>query len=265
MCQQLAKSYFMLFCNRLPFCRFLRKNVTESFVSICALPFSSDLAKLEKQSNKGEKAMESKAEVRGQAEQLGLVIDMLVAMIGAIRDAFIHQQSRLLDDLGKQQQNLVEEVAFAMALADEQMVGLPTMSRKPFIRYQSILLHLRIAAEAIQGLGEVARLQIREGIPFSDKAIDHTRLLLDGPEKILRTLAETVRSGDGERLQEIAGICRELGRSCLQFATDHESRLVEGLCLPKAAPLFLTLIDRVQTLIHHELETVKLLSSDIEV
>jgi len=204
--------------------------------------------------------MESEAEERGQTEQLGFVIDMLVAMIGTTGDAFIHQQSRQLDDLGKQQQNLVEEVAFAMALADQQMVGLPAISRKPFIRYQSVLLHLRMVAETIQGLAQVLRQQISEGIPFSDKAINHTRLILERQAKILNTFAEPVRSGDGKSLQEIARGCRALERACLQFATSHESRLVEGLCLPKAAPIFLALIDRAQTLIHHELESVKLLS-----
>jgi Na+/phosphate symporter len=204
--------------------------------------------------------MESETEVRGQAEQLGIVIDMLVAMLGTIGDAFIRQQSRHLDDPGKEQQNLVEEIAFAMTLADEQMVGLPAMSRKPFIRYQSILVHLRLVAETIQNLAEVLRQQVSDGIPFSDKAIDHARHILERQKKLLGTLAEIVRTGDGERLQEIARGCRELGRSCLQFATSHESRLVEGLCLPKAAPLFLTIIDRAQTLIYHELETVKLLS-----
>lgn len=196
----------------------------------------------------------------GQAEQLGTVIDMLVTMTGTIRDAFVRQQSRPLDDIESRLHDLVEEIAFAAAKADQQMVGKPVRDRKPFLRFQSILTHLQMIAETIASLAVAPRKQIRDGIPFSDKAMDQTNLLFESQEKILRTLADIVRTGVGEGLKEVGKACRELGRSCLGFANHHESRLVGGFCLPKAAPLFLSILDRTQTLIHHELEMFKLLA-----
>lgn len=205
--------------------------------------------------------MLTETEFHEQAEQLGFIIDRLSAMVGTISNAFVHQQSAPLDDVEKQHQNLVEEIAFAAAKADERMVGKPLAARKPFLRYQSILLHLKMIAEAFAGLAEAPRKQISEGIPFSDKATGQTNFLFERQELILRTLAEMIRTGNGELLTEAGNACRELARSCLQFANGHEERLVEGLCLPAAAPIFLAVLDRTQTAIHHELETVCLLDS----
>lgn len=196
-----------------------------------------------------------------QAEQLNSIINMLLAMLGTIGGAFVHQQSKALDDIGNQHQNLVEEIAFAAAKADEQMVGKSLIDRKPFIRYQSMLIHLKMITEVLASLAEALRNQITEGIPFSDKAIDQTNFLFARQEMILRTLAEIIETGNGELLKVVGKACRELARSCLQFATGHESRLVEGLCLPAAAPIFLTILDRTQTAIHHELEMDCLLAN----
>lgn len=196
-----------------------------------------------------------------QAEQLNSIINMLLAMLGTISGAFVHQQSRALDDIENQHRNLVEEIAFAAAKADEQMVGKSLIDRKPFLRYQSMLIHLKMITEVLASLAEALRNQITEGIPFSDKAIDQANFLFARQEMILRTLAEIIETGNGELLKEVGKACRELARSCLQFATGHESRLVEGLCLPVAAPIFLTILDRTQTAIHHELEMDCLLAN----
>jgi hypothetical protein len=36
----------------------------------------------------------------------------------------------------------------------------------------------------------------------------------------------------------------KIQRECADFATEHESRLIEGLCTPQAAPLFLAILEK---------------------
>jgi hypothetical protein len=48
-------------------------------------------------------------------------------------------------------------------------------------------------------------------------------------------------------------------RLCKQSATEHEKCVEQGLCLPGAALSFLTILDMMRLLAHHEQETVKLL------
>lgn len=197
---------------------------------------------------------------REQTDQLVAILDRLAEMFEKTRSVFIHQQAEPLEPLRQKRQDLIEEIAFAGAQADERMFGLALRSRRRYYRYQSILTHLDMVAAAIAGLAEVLLMQIKGGIPFSDKAVDQISLLLEYQETILGSLAESVRSGVREPLRQVISLCRELCRCCLRFGTSHETRLVEGLCLPKAAPLFLSILDRMQTLAHHEVETVKLLS-----
>ncbi len=97
---------------------------------------------------------------------------------------------------------------------------------------------------------------------FSDKAISQTNHLFYQQTEILRYLADVIRNGgEGIRHRAIEE-CKNQGQSCIQFATDHETRLVEGLCFPQAAPLFLAILDHMQTIIHHELEVTNLLGND---
>jgi hypothetical protein len=53
---------------------------------------------------------------------------------------------------------------------------------------------------------------------------------------------------------------RKLGKAALSFATEHEDRMIEGLCLPEAAPIFLALMDRMSTIAQHEVEIATLLA-----
>ncbi len=204
--------------------------------------------------------MRLEAVMQEQSEQLTTILDRLAKMLEKVRSAFIHQQPGQLDSLQQDRQDLLEEIAFAGAQADDRMFGLALKSRRRFYRYQSILAHLDMAAGAIASLGEATLMQIRDGIPFSDQAVQQVTLLFEYQKNILDSLTEAVKRGDRGPLRQVIESSRELCRYCLRFGTHHETRLVEGLCLPRSAPLFLSILDWMQTLSHHEVETVKLLN-----
>ena len=114
--------------------------------------------------------------------------------------------------------------------------------------------------KSLKELADALRTQMRYGILFSDMEIQQINMLMERQERIFRAIAEIVRNGDNKRLKEVNNECRELADSCLKFATSYESRLVEGLCTPESAPMLLTIISRIQTLVRNEVGTLKLLS-----
>lgn len=199
-------------------------------------------------------------EFREQGEQLGDIIERLATIAVTMREAFLHQQSRSLEEMDNQYLDLNEEIAFDAVLADKRMIGKPLDDREPILRYQRILAHLQMIDKSMKLLADVLRNQMREGVLLSDKEMDRIIMLLGRQEKILRTLAEVVRNGDGERLKEVRDECSKLASSCLEFSTSYESRLVEGSGNLQSAPIFLTFFDRLQTLVQNELETVRLLT-----
>jgi len=44
---------------------------------------------------------------------------------------------------------------------------------------------------------------------------------------------------------------RAIVRTANEYATKHEERLIEGLCLSKASPLFLEILDAVKEIASH--------------
>lgn len=199
-------------------------------------------------------------ELSEQAEQLGEIIEMLAAIAVTIREAFVHQQSRSLEDVDIQYLDLNEEIAFDAAMADERMIGKPLDDKEPIFRYQKILTHLQMIDKSLKLLADALQKQMKDRILFSDKEVDQIIMLLERQGNILRTLAGIVRNGDGECLKDVSNECRELASTCLKFATSYESRLVEGLCTPESAPILLMILSRIQTLVHNEVETVRLLA-----
>ena len=65
--------------------------------------------------------MFNKIELNEQAELLSDIIEMLAVIAVSMREAFVHQQSRFLEDVDNQCLELNEEIAFA----DEQTFGKP--------------------------------------------------------------------------------------------------------------------------------------------
>lgn len=195
-----------------------------------------------------------------QGEQLGNIIEMLAAIAASVRSSFVHQQSRTLDEAESRYLDLNEEIAFDSAMVDELMIGKPLDDREPEIRYQKILAHLQMMDKSLKLLADLLRIQMKDGGLLFDREMDQIAMLLERQENMLRALAEVVRKCDGERLKEMWGEFRDLAGSSLTFAVAYESRLAEGASLPRSAPIFLTFVERLQTLVHNEVETVMLLS-----
>lgn len=208
---------------------------------------------------KGE-AMFKKIELYDQAEELGDIIGKLAAMAMSMREAFVHQQSRFLEDVDSQCLELSEEIAFDAAMADEQAFGKSLDYKEPLFRYEDILTHLQMIDKSLKQVADALRTQMRDGILFTDMEVEQINMLMERQERILNAIAEIVRNSDDERLKEVNNECREVADSCIKFATSYESRLVEGLCTPESAPILLTILSRIQTLVRNEVETLKLLS-----
>lgn len=200
--------------------------------------------------------------VREQLTMFGPLVDKLVVLVKVSEQAFSHQRSQFLVQLMEQQEPLCREIGSAVEKVNEQMAAKPEGEREPYRRLYSILSHLQCIAAVFGRLEETLRKQTRDGILFSDKAISQTNQLFHQQEGVLRFLAEAIRSRGEEARCRVIEECRKMGQSCLQFATDHENRLVEGLCLPPAAPLFLAILDQMQTIVHHESEIANLLGNE---
>lgn len=201
--------------------------------------------------------------IREELAECSLIVEQLVDVVGTAKKAFIHQRSQLLVQLNNQQDPLCRKISSFMIKMNELSTGKSGDEREACLRLHSVLTHLLIITDATCRLEETLQKQIKECILFSDKAISQVSHLFDKQTEILSNLADIMNNGGKDIHYITLGECKALGQSCLQFATEHETRLVEGLCFPQAAPLFLAILDQTQTIIHHEQEIAHLLGNDL--
>jgi len=124
-------------------------------------------------------------------------------------------------------------------------------------KYVSIPGHLERIGDYVQNMSKALQLKARENILFSEKAMDEINFLFEKTKDILGNTADMVLA----RNLIIAGYIREAGaaleRSANDFATLHEERLVDGLCLPKASAIYLELLDAFKAISWHTKEIVQ--------
>lgn len=203
---------------------------------------------------------------RSVKEELGLfneVVGHLVAMVEKARSAFNRQSSADLEEMMRIQQVVADEIAEVTGRLDEMLEKKEGADRDFCVKLHSVLAHIQLMAEDIGEMAPALRKQIKEAIPFSQKGIAQTNELFDGQLEMLRVLGDIFQT-DNEMLKTF--LRKEKGPSlcqqCIDFATAHEARLVEGLCLPHAAPVFLTMLDAVRTMARHGMEVAHLLMLD---
>jgi Na+/phosphate symporter len=201
--------------------------------------------------------------VKEQLDLFGDVVSNLIRMMETARSGFNRQCGSDLAELERFQAISEEEIALATDRIDAHLAKCEREGRGAFFTLASILSHLEMLVEGVNEMLPPLRKQIRAGIPFSQKGIAQANELFDGQLEILRALADIFKT-DSEVLKK--WICDDKGpklaRSCIDFATAHEARLVEGLCLPHAAPIFLALLDVVRNMTRHEMEVARLLMKE---
>jgi Na+/phosphate symporter len=194
---------------------------------------------------------------KDQSEVLVPILNDLTEMILTLRNAFNRQNQSYLKETTEIQTRLEQD----LNLAKREAPKIPA-DEKLVVRMQSILSHLEMIKESINELVEPLGKQIREGILFSNKGIMQTNFLFDHEAGIFRSLADIFLTENPVLESYVMEKVEEMSQKCIDFATDHEARLIEGLCQPQAAPVFLAILDSIRTISHHEHEIVKILHEE---
>jgi Na+/phosphate symporter len=193
-------------------------------------------------------------------EKFSPIFGKLGAMVNSARDAFNRHSSKSLEHLIKLHGELVPEIRSAVEDFGALLSKGPEGQRDYLIRLQSIMTRLLVVGDNLEGLsGPIAR-KIREGVLFSNKAVVQANQLFDHETGILRSILDALKTDNDFLKRYVLEEGQKLVNSCNDFATEHEARLIEGLCLPQAAPLFLAMLDRLRTAGQHAVDIAQILS-----
>lgn len=180
-------------------------------------------------------------------------------MVTAARNAFNRHSRQDLENLKILTEKVGGEINRAQQLMGSEPGEQPPGSSQGILP-QSILAHIQIIADNLAGLASPLQKKVSGGILFSDKAVSQTNQLFDRQAGILRSLLDTLKTGNEVLKKYVLEESENLLQNCNDFATEHEARLIEGLCLPQAAPIFLAILDRMRNVAQHAKDIVQPLS-----
>lgn len=185
------------------------------------------------------------------------VVTKLVAGTGAARDAFNRHSRSSMEEM----QNLSRTAAQEIEAALKKLEGEKAQAAAAeFQRLSGIYKHLQIMSQSMGALADPIQKKIKDGVLFSDKAVAQTNYLFDTQAGLLRSVLDIFKT-DNEFLKIYTeSEARNLIQTCSNFATEHETRLIEGLCQPQAAPLFLAILENIRIMGQQERDIVKLLA-----
>ena len=190
---------------------------------------------------------------------LDTVITKLVTGTGAARDAFNRHSRSRMEEMQNLTQTAAREIEAALQKLEGQMARKSAAERPAFLGLSGIYTHLQIISRNLGALADPIQKKIKDGVLFSDKAVAQTNYLFDTQAGLLRSVLDILKT-DNEFLKRYTETeARNLIQACINFATEHETRLIEGLCLPQAAPLFLAILDSMRAMGQQEMEIVQIL------
>ncbi|CEP66269.1 Uncharacterized [Moorella glycerini] len=101
----------------------------------------------------------------------------------------------------------------------------------------------------ISKLAAATHAKIQEGVLFSNKAVSEVREFFEGTDELLRHTQDLLLTQNPILRQYILDKVAEYENKMRHFTTEHEERLIKGICLPRSSNLYLALIDAFKDMI----------------
>ena len=200
--------------------------------------------------------------VKKHQEILGTIVDELRIMVGTARNAFNRNSPTDLEELKKIKEGVDRDIKEATSQMEAALPGKSETEKTALLRLHSILSHLEIMSENIAGMAEPIRKKIQDDVLFTDKAFSQTNYLFNHQTGMMRSLLDIIKTDNDFLKKYVLEEGRVLIQLCLDVATEHETRMIEGLCMPQASPIFLAILDRMRLIWRHVLAIVKLLTKE---
>jgi Na+/phosphate symporter len=168
----------------------------------------------------------------------------LADMNHTARDAFNRHDRTDLDRLTNLQTALNRDIDAAVKKLDGFIALAGPVDKKKFTGWRDVLLRLRQVAQEIVDLKAPILKKIQDSVLFSDKALAQTNTLFDSQAGLLRSILDILHTDNDYLKKLVRDQAKHMEQNCADFATEHESRLIEGLCSPQAAPIFLAILEK---------------------
>ncbi len=180
---------------------------------------------------------------------------MLEDCMYLLQNAFIYNSSKSLDACEAKAKEIHEnEKIFTQEVIAE-------VTADPQLRvYVSVPGHIERMGDYVEDIIGCFRTKIRDGVLFTDKAVSEITFLTERVREVLKNTSDIILARNRIIRDYIKESSAEISRTANEFSTMHEERLIEGLCTPKASPLFLDIMDALKGIAWHAKEIAEKLT-----
>ena len=163
-----------------------------------------------------------------------------------LQNAFIYHSSKFLDECESRIREIRQNEKIMTGALLEQAKVDPLMNI-----YVAVPGHFERIGGFIEAISRCMRVKIKEGLLFSDRAVSEISFLLKRTEEVLQNTGDMILARNIIIREYVKDSAIEISRSADDYATMHEDRLIAGLCMPKASPLFLEIMDAIKGIVWH--------------
>lgn len=122
---------------------------------------------------------------------------------------------------------------------------------KPFL---GLLSHFDRMAYNVDGVLDRLKKMVYEGILFSDRGVREVSHVAGETIDLMQNLPDLITTRNRLLAQQIQEKGKNLFKAIDTYAEEHEERLIEGVCMPKSAPIYLGLLESFKAMAFHILE-----------
>ncbi|NOZ25246.1 MAG: hypothetical protein GXO94_04035 [Nitrospirae bacterium] len=191
---------------------------------------------------------EAVSKIHGMSQGLEEAISLLYNAFIYNRDTFIDEAEVIIKGVKDVEKDLTD-VLITASKSDETAR-----------LFSTVPAHIERMAGNLEHIARAIRTKVRESILFSDKAISELSFLFQRTREILNTISDLILARNTFIANYIKKSELEIERTADRFATLHEERLVEGLCLPKSSGLYILMLDSIKRIAYNAKEIAQKLT-----
>jgi Na+/phosphate symporter len=164
------------------------------------------------------------------------------------KDSFIRNAEGYIEKIRKKEKELTTKLIEESATDETARL------------YSTVPVHIERMASNLEHIARSIDAKIKENLLFSDKAMIEINYLFTRVKEIISNVSDLILARNIFLANYIKESEKDIERTASEYATLHEERLIEGLCLPKASGVYVVLLDSIKRIAWNAKEIAQKLS-----
>ncbi len=189
--------------------------------------------------------------------QIVHLADQTIDMLKGAREAFLKQRRQLVAQVLSLGYDVhrAEKALTASLMPGATDGGAPAAGERIFVP-----MHLERIGDNIEAFVRAIDRQAQDGAVFTDRATHEIARVVEKALELLEATRDILRTGNRTLVHHVLtdGPCFQA--TATEFASFHQERLIQGLCVPRASSIYLAMVDYLRGVERHQREIVQKVS-----